>query len=59
MRRDKRDRDKPIPVGDLQQIACFRAEMEAYARLRKDGASHIEAMRAVFGADNGVGGAKP
>jgi hypothetical protein len=48
MRRARRDRGKSIPVGDLQQIAKFRAELKVYARLRADGKTHVEAMRAVF-----------
>jgi hypothetical protein len=48
MRRAKRDRGKPIPVGDLQQIAKFRAELSVYSKLRSEGANHVEAMRAVF-----------
>lgn len=48
MRRAKRDRGKPIPVGDLQQIAKFRAELEFYSKLRATGMSHTEATHAVF-----------
>ncbi len=47
----KKDRGKPLSVHDAQQIAKFRAEMEIYAKLRKQGASHIDAMRTVFGKD--------
>lgn len=47
---DKRYRGKPLPVQDLQAIARFRAELEVYSRLRKDGLDHDEAMRRVFGA---------
>lgn len=52
MRRAKRGRGKPIPVGDLQQIAKFRAELEVYSKLRAGGMTHAEAMRRVF-ADGG------
>lgn len=48
MRRAKRDRGKPIPVGDLQQIAKFRAELGVYRRLRAEGKSHEQAMHMVF-----------
>lgn len=48
MRRDKRYRNKPLPVKDLQTVAAFRAEMQVYAKLRAQGLSHLEAMRKVF-----------
>ncbi len=51
MRRLKRDRDKPIPVSDLQQIAKFRVELEVYEKLRAEGKTHTEAMLTVFGHD--------
>jgi hypothetical protein len=54
VRRDKRDRDKPIPVGDLQQIAKFRAELTVYKQLREQGMSHNDAMRALYAKDMGV-----
>jgi hypothetical protein len=53
MRRAKRDRGKPIPVGDLQQIAKFRAELGIYKKLRAEGKSHAEALRAVFSKGGG------
>jgi uncharacterized protein (DUF4415 family) len=54
MRRAKRDRSKPIAVADLQQIAKFRAELQVYAKLRADGKTHDEAMRALYAEDMGV-----
>lgn len=53
MRRLKRDRGKPIPVSDLQQIAKFRAELTVANRLKEDGLSDAEVLRRVFGDDNG------
>jgi hypothetical protein len=53
VRRDKRDRDRPIPVGDLQQIAKFRAELTVYSKLREQGMTHDEAMRALYAKDMG------
>jgi len=53
VRRDKRDRGKPIPVGDLQQIAKFRAELTVYSQLRERGMTHNEAMRALYAKDMG------
>jgi hypothetical protein len=50
VRRLKRDRGKPIPKADLDQLAKFRAELEVYDRLRKEGKTHEEAQFAVFGA---------
>jgi hypothetical protein len=50
VRRDKRDRDKPIPRSDLDAIAKFRAELTVYDRLRKAGDSHDVAQMKVFGA---------
>jgi len=54
MRRHKRDREKPIPMSDLQQLAKFRAELEICNKLMNEGASHIEAMRKVFGDEGEV-----
>jgi hypothetical protein len=51
MRRARRDRGKPIPVSDLQAIAKFRAELTVYGQLRDEGATHVEATRAVFADD--------
>ncbi len=51
MRRDKRDRGKPIPVSDLQAIAKFRAELTVYGRLREQGDDFATATRKVFGED--------
>lgn len=51
MRRGKRDRGKPIPVGDLQQIAKFRAELTVYSQMRQNGLGHEDAMRLVFADD--------
>ena len=48
MRVDKRYRGKPLPKGDLDQIAKFRAEMEIYDRLRREGLTHEQAMARVF-----------
>lgn len=48
---DKRFRGKPLPVSDLQQVSKFRAELEVYKRLRDEGKSHVDAMRAVFGTE--------
>ena len=48
MRRSKRDRDKPIPKGDLDQIAIFRAELEAYGKLKTEGKTHKEATAIVW-----------
>jgi predicted nucleotide-binding protein (sugar kinase/HSP70/actin superfamily) len=42
MRRLKRDRGKPIPVHDLQQIAKFRAELEVAPQW----AQHLSASHA-------------
>lgn len=53
MRRLKRDRNKPIPVGDLQQIAKFKAELQVYAKLRESGKTHDEAMHALYAKDMG------
>jgi hypothetical protein len=53
VRRDKRDRDKPIPVADLQQIAKFRAELTVYSQLRKQGMTHNEALHALYAKDMG------
>lgn len=53
MRRLKRDRNKPIPVGDLQQIAKFSAELTVYANLREQGMTHDQAMRALYAKDMG------
>lgn len=54
MRRDKRDRCRPIPVHDLQQIAKFRAELTVYHQLREQGMSHVDAMRVLYAEDMGV-----
>lgn len=51
MRRDKRQRNKPIPVEDLQTVAKFRAELVLYKRVRDEGHSRYAAMMAVFGDD--------
>jgi hypothetical protein len=51
MRRLKHDRNKPIPIDDLQAIAKFRAELGVMAKLEAGGLSHVEAMRKVFGND--------
>lgn len=59
MRRDKRQRGKPIPVGDLQAIAKFRAELEVYNRLREEGASHQTATLAVFPEEATLTARKP
>ncbi len=48
MRRLKRDRDKPIPKADLDQIAFFRAELEAVAKLREQGKTAKEAREIVW-----------
>jgi hypothetical protein len=49
MRRLKRDRDKPIPKSDLDQVAKFRAELGVYAKLKQQGATHRKAMLLVWG----------
>lgn len=53
MRRDRRDRGRPIPVGDLQQIAKFRAELTIYDKLRQQGLTHDDALRALYMKDGG------
>ena len=48
MRRLKRDRGKPIPKSDLDQIAIFRAEMKVYGDVRAQGKTHEQAMAIVW-----------
>jgi hypothetical protein len=51
VRVSKRDRDKPIPVTDLQQVARFSAELKVYAQFRERGMGHVQAMRALYASD--------
>lgn len=48
MRRLKRDRDKPVPKSDLDQIAKFRAELSVYGKLKEQGASSKDAREIVW-----------
>ena len=48
MRRSRRDRDKPIPKSDLDQIARFRAELIVYGKLLSTGMEKKEAMTTVW-----------
>jgi hypothetical protein len=46
MRRDKKD--KPIPRGDLDQVAFFRAELTVYSKLLMQGLKPKQASALVW-----------
>lgn len=48
MRRLKRDRNRPIPKSDLDEVARFRAEMKVYAKLLSEGKTSKEARTIVW-----------
>lgn len=53
MRRNKRNRDKPIPRSDLDKIAAFRAQLQVFGKLIDMGTPRKEAMRIVWQDDSG------